>query len=282
MTDVAYDIDRYREDVSRLDLTGIDFGDFRTRPLSPDVLRCIRAMHDVEHHTSCYLRNLLNTPAHADPEVSEFMVLWAYEEHWHGEALAAVLAAHGEPAGRDRVARLRARMRGRLAVSPLVWMALTAVTPRFLALHMTIGLVNEWTTQAAYGRLAAVADHPTLTELLRRIMRQEGRHIDMYRSRAVAELEASATARRITRVVVGHLFHPVGATVMAPDEIDHLARTLFGGPEGAAVAARLDRRIGSLPGLGGMTPVRRFLERHAVPTDRHLGEPDHGTVPRAA
>jgi hypothetical protein len=33
---------------------------------------------------------------------------------------------------------------------------------------MTWGAVNEWTTQAAYARLAKVADHPTLSVLLRR------------------------------------------------------------------------------------------------------------------
>lgn len=56
-------------------------------------------MHDVEHHTSCYLRNLLNTRAHHDPDVTTFLTLWNFEEHWHGEALGRVLAAHGEAAG---------------------------------------------------------------------------------------------------------------------------------------------------------------------------------------
>ena len=49
---------------------------------------------------------------------------------------------------------------------------------------MTWGAINEWTTQAGYGRLSEVAGHPTLRELLRRIMKQEGGHIDFYASEA--------------------------------------------------------------------------------------------------
>ena len=45
---------------------------------------------------------------------------------------------------------------------------------------MTFGVINEWTTQAGYARLAAEADHPVLSELLRRIMKQEGRYIDFF------------------------------------------------------------------------------------------------------
>ena len=56
-------------------------------------------MHDVELHTICYLRDLLVTPAHNDPDVTTFLSCWAYEELWHGEALGDVLAAHGRPSG---------------------------------------------------------------------------------------------------------------------------------------------------------------------------------------
>ena len=47
---------------------------------------------------------------------------------------------------------------------------------------MTWGAINEWTAQAAYARLAARADHPVLTELLRRIMRTDAAAIPAERS----------------------------------------------------------------------------------------------------
>ncbi len=46
-------------------------------------------MHDVEHHTVCYLRDLLLTPAHQDPEITSFLSCWVFEEMWHGEAIGA-------------------------------------------------------------------------------------------------------------------------------------------------------------------------------------------------
>ncbi len=69
----------------------------------------------------------------------------------------------------------------------------------FVALHMTWGALNESCAQASYGQLARRADDPLLTELLQRIMRQEGRHLDFYTSEAVKRLETSARARRLTR-----------------------------------------------------------------------------------
>ena len=77
----------------------LDFGAFADDPLDPDTLRAIEYMHDVELHTICYLRDLLVTPAHNDPDVTTFLSCWAYEELWHGEALGDVLAAHGRPSG---------------------------------------------------------------------------------------------------------------------------------------------------------------------------------------
>ena len=106
-------IDSYTARAGRLDLEGIDFEDFRGRPLPADALRSLRYMHDVEYHTVCYLRDLLLTPAHQDPEVTSFLSCWVFEELWHGQALARVLEAHGEVAGTPRVAALR---RGRAPV----------------------------------------------------------------------------------------------------------------------------------------------------------------------
>ena len=247
-----FDIDRYARTVGRLDTGDLDLDAFQARPLHPAALRCLRYMHDVENHTSCYLRNLLNTKAHHDPEITKFLTMWNYEELWHGEAIADVLRAHDEPAGTDRVAAMRRRLGWRITASPLVWMGFSSVTRHFLAVHMTFGVINEWTTQAGYSRLVTVADHPVLTDLLRRIMKQEGRHIDYYLTQARTLLAASPRARSVTRQLVRRLWEPVGAQVMPPSETRHLVRTLFTGADGRAVAERIDRRIDALPGLDGL------------------------------
>ena len=256
---------RYKEICGRLDYADLDLaGSFRREPLRPELLRVVRYMHDVEQHTTCYMRNLLNTKAHDDPEVTEFLTLWNFEEHWHGEALADVLRAHGEPGGAPRVAAMRERLRNRIGNSPLVWLGFSSLTKHFLAVHMTFGVINEWTTQAGYARLSALAEDETLGELLRRIKRQEGRHIDYYLTEARRYLGVGSGAQRTVRVVLRTFWRPVGATVMPESETAHVIRTLFGGDQGHDVAARIDRRIDALPGLDGLGLIDGVLNRYAA------------------
>ena len=108
---MKFDIDAYKARTAKLDDSDIDYEAFRQQPLDADTLRTLRYMHDVEHHTVCYMRDLLVTPAHNDPAITTFLTFWAFEEFWHGEAIGKVLAAHNEPAGRVRVAAVRARHR---------------------------------------------------------------------------------------------------------------------------------------------------------------------------
>ena len=253
---MRFDIDDYKQRTGRLDLDGIDFKVFTADPLQPDALRCLRYMHDVEYHTVCYLRELLLTSAHDDPDVTAFLSFWAFEELWHGEAIAAVLRAHNEVAGETRVARLRQGMSRRERLKPLTHLALSALAGAdYTAVHMTWGAVNELCTQAAYGRLISLTDHRALRELLTRIMRQEGRHVDFYASEAARRLAASAKARRLTRTALTRLWRPVGAGVMPVAETRFISGYLFGGADGLAVARRIDRHVQRLPGLAGLSIV---------------------------
>jgi hypothetical protein len=244
-------IDSYKARAGRLDLEGINFEDFKDQPLPAAALRSLRYMHDIEHHTVCYLRDLLLTPAHQDPEITSFLSCWVFEEMWHGEAIGQVLQAHGEQAGAPRIAALRERHRRREALTTLSTIASAAFAGRtFIALHMTWGAINEWTTQAGYGRLSETAGHPTLRELLRRIMKQEGGHI--YASEAARRLSESPRAQKMTRFALKHSWRPVGSGVMPKKEVDFLVRYLFDGPNGNAMAERIDRRVDRLPGQSNL------------------------------
>ena len=133
------DIETYKRHAGRVSVQDIDFDAFRTRPLDPASLRCLRYMHDVEHHTICYLRDLLVTPAHRDPEMTAFLTMWTFEEFWHGEAIAAVLAAHDEPAGRSRIAPLRAALGWKDRIAPMVHgLGSALVGASYTAVHMTL------------------------------------------------------------------------------------------------------------------------------------------------
>jgi hypothetical protein len=242
----------------RLRWDDLDLDSFRAQPLDRLALRCIKYMHDVEFHTVCYLRDLLLTPAHSDARVTAFLNMWTYQEYWHGEALAAVLAAHGEAHGEERVQAVRHKLGARDKARPL-FMALGGWLggSDFTAVHMTWGAVNEWTTQTGYSQLSQRAGHPVLSALLKRIMRQEGRHIDFYATEAEDRLGASKRAQRLTRLALRRFWAPVGSGVMPEEEVGFLAAYLLGDEAGQAAARRIDRQIDRLPGLDGLHLVEK-------------------------
>lgn len=261
---MAFDIDTYVRIGGRLDIADLDLeAAFAEQPLDPDTLRCLQYMHDIETHTVCYLRDVLVTKAHADPVITTFLTIWNYEEHWHGDAIGRVLAAHNRSSGTARVGDVRASLGRFDRLRPLVFSAASAMVPDITAIHMTWGAVNEWTTQAGYARLVARARHPMLTELLKRIMKQEGRHIDMYATEARRRLSASAANRRVTRFALRRFWSPVGTGVRPDSEVRFLITHLFGGADGAAAAARIDRHVDRLPGLAGLGLVTHALRTAA-------------------
>jgi hypothetical protein len=259
---VRFDTDQYLRTVGPLDASGIDLAAFEAAPLDESSLRCLRYMHDVEFHTTCYLRDLLVTSAHDDPDVTTFLAMWAFEEFWHGEAIAEVLRRHGEPAGRERITATRRRV-GRERWKTLSMLAGSSVTEHVATVALAWGAVNEWTTQAGYVALARRSAHPVLGELVRRIAKQEGRHIDFYMSQAGRRLGRSPGARRLTRLALERAWRPVGSGVMPAGETRHLIAHLFDDDDGVAAVDRIDRRIASLPGMDGLTVVadarRRLL-----------------------
>lgn len=255
---MACDLETYKRRSAPVGFDDLDLTVFSNDPLPAPVLRCLSYMHDVEYHTICYLRDLLLTPAHADPDVTAFLSSWAFEEYWHGEAIAAVLSAHGIEAGSGRVASLRASLGLRDRVRPLLIAAAGwAWGEDFVATHMAWGAVNEWTTQAGYSLLARKAAHPVLSEVLGRIMRQEGRHITFYATQAHRRLAASRRARRLARLALERFWQPVGSGLMPAAESDFLLSYLLADDAGRQAVARIDRRVDSLPGLGGLALVAR-------------------------
>jgi hypothetical protein len=125
---VPFDVNTFAQAGGRLDVSDLGLcSAFESLPLKADDLRCLGYMHDIEHHTVCYLRDLLVTRAHSDPSITTFLTIWNYEEHWHGAALADVLAAHGERSGLDRVAAVRSAADRRQRLRPLAFMVGSAV-----------------------------------------------------------------------------------------------------------------------------------------------------------
>jgi hypothetical protein len=247
------DLDHYKARSGRLDVSDLDFTAFGDRPLDAASLRCLRYMHDVEYHTVCYLRDLLVTAAHKDQTITSFLTIWNFEEFWHGEAIGAVLDVHGERPRTAHIEAMRRNLGWKDHVAPIAHIIGSKLAGEsFLAIHMTWGAINEWTAQAAYARLIARAQHPTLTTLLRRIMRDEGRHVDFYAPQAHERLTDDRRAQLLTRLALRRFWAPVGSTVMPKAESEFISQYLFAGPDGRAMATRIDTRIDHLPGLSGL------------------------------
>lgn len=268
---MAFDLDAYARETAPVQVDDIDFDEFRSRPLSRDTLRCLHYMADVETHTVCYLRDLLVTPSHQDPTITTFLTMWGYEEFWHGAVIDRILAVHDEDTGPGRVRRMRLSQGLRNVVTPISQcLAAALIGEDFIATHMTWGAINEWSTHAAYARLVAVEDHPTLTTVLRRIMHQETRHVAFYRTQAFERLQASTRARRVTRLALRAFWAPVGSTVMPAGETRFLLQHLLGGNDGIRTVDMLDRKVDRLPGLEGLGLMHRAVSRFGV---RPAGSP---------
>lgn len=104
---MAFQLDQYKAQIARVRLDDAELAAFTDRPLSPEALRALHYMSDIETHTVCYLRDLLVTPSHQDPRITTFLTMWNYEEYFHGEVIDQILAAHGEETGDYRVRRFR-------------------------------------------------------------------------------------------------------------------------------------------------------------------------------
>ncbi|SDH90621.1 ferritin family protein [Agrococcus jejuensis] len=263
---MAFDIDRYTKQSEGVEWGDLDLDVFDEQPLDEPTLRTLRYMCDVEYHTVCYLRDLLTTPSHKEPEVGAFMTMWNREEFWHGEALAAVLAKHDITVDYDVLKARRVKLGWKDRLDPIKQSLLGNVVGHdFVAVHMTYGAANEYSANAAYHRLAKMVTHPVLTPLLKRIAIQESKHIAFYATQARKRLEASKKARVITRFVMSKVWQPVGSGINSDDEVTHVMTHLFQGPDGRKLIRDLDTKISALPGLEGLKIVERSMDNRGVP-----------------
>ncbi len=255
-----FDLAALKSRSSVFDPDAVDWGAVARHPLPADAVRTLRYMQDVESHTVVYLRELLSTRAVDDPQMAGFLATWFYEETAHGRALARFLAAAGHPVTPRR--RTERSLGERIEALGIACIA--AAWRDFPAVHMTWGAINELSTLTGYRRLAQLADHPILADLLAQIMRDESRHFGFYFEQAERRLAASATARRVTRVLVDRFWDPVGAGVQPDAETRFLAAYLFSGPDGRAAAHSIDRTIRRLPGFADVPLLDAWIERHGV------------------
>src|SRR5262252_9701075 len=101
------DLEKYLMNSRKVDLSEFDFSNARQHSLSPDEIRCLEYMMDVESSTIVYLRAVLRTCIIDDPEAVAFLSCWAYEEYFHGRTIRAFLEASGVDVATDRYVQVK-------------------------------------------------------------------------------------------------------------------------------------------------------------------------------
>src|SRR5262245_35611230 len=251
------DLEAYVARSRAIDLSAFAWGDVPRHHVPPEAIRTLRYMQDIESHTIIYLRELLATRAVDEPDVATFLACWLYEETFHGLALARFLEAAGHPVAARSRPRGQEPLLKRLEAFSVA--LLSRAWPDFCALHMTWGAINELTTLTGYRRLAKLAGHPVLSELLERIMLDESRHFFFYYRQAEERLLRPGAAR-VSRAIVDRFWAPVGSGEQGREELRFLAGFLFGDDEGRAAARKIDETIRRLLGFASVRLVEHWID----------------------
>jgi hypothetical protein len=237
----------------------LDLAEYATKPLSSETLRMVRYLRDLEAATMQYLRNVLVTPTHKDARVTAFLVTWAFEKFWIADALAAVLEANGvehPSTGEETKTGPQAKRRHTLSEAGErrgpIWRAVSAIVvgAPIVAAHMTTELVDHWITGAAYERLAESAKSDALRSTIDLVLGVKARHAQFFEEESRRRLAESPRAVRLTsRALVGAAW-PVGAIERSAADRTFFEEFTFGADKGTALAAAIEARVASLPGIG--------------------------------
>ena len=238
-------------------ISSINWSDVRKYPLDKKFVPVLLYMRDVETLTDVYYEELRRTPTGKDPIIRKFMERWSAEEQTHGEVLNRFLNESGIETDENWQKQVVGSVSTSYTITNRLITTLTnLVGKRFTATHMAFGAIHEMSTTQGYRRLATLAEHPVLAEILRGIIREESAHTTFYRSVARIELEKSEISRKLSRFIIKHFWTPVGSGAKSKQESDYTIATLFSGEDGLDwIDKNVSQRLQGLPGFQGLTKV---------------------------
>ena len=234
-------------------VSNIKWKEIKNYQLNPAFVPVLIYMRDIEYFTDMYYQELRRTPTGKDPMIRKFMDRWSIEELYHGNLLNRFLEEAGVPTGKNwQVEATRKIPRLYTIGSYLVDQASRPFGKYFHGAHMVWGAINEITAMNAYRRLADLAGHPVLKQLLIGIVQEESIHGSFYWNVARVKLNETQFSKILAKFIIGKFWAPVGQGAKPKGEADYVMATLFPGKEGLEL---FDQKIGSrierLPGFLG-------------------------------
>lgn len=256
----------------------IRWKDVKNHPLDEKFIPVLLYMRDVEALTDMYYEELRRTPTGRDPIISKFMERWSAEEQTHGELLNRFLNEAGMATDDKWQRRVKSAVPAAYTVNTYLITTLTnLIGRRFTATHMTFGAIHEMSTTQGYRRLAELAAHPVLSEILKGIIREESAHTNFYRQVARIELKKSPISQKLARFIVKHFWMPVGSGAKPRNEADYTIATLFGSETGMEnIDRNVTERVQALPGFSGLTRVSEKIGQIAAEARTSLPEWQNG------
>lgn len=258
------DIQQHLASSHKIQFEDLDWGLAKRSGLTAREAEMLQYFADIESQTVFYMLEVAKLEVARDPELLTFLTMWNYEEYFHSHAISRFLRECGVevPPPMKRATSLRARARVRARVEDFVQQTLAKTMPRaFVALWMTWGAAQELLTTQAYEEIARTTANPVLSELFRRIAKQERRHFAYYYTSARERLDGFGAGQRLVRLIFENNFNPVGSGLKSPTEQARFLSQIFPGRRLFEAFGEVDDKLEALPGLHGMRVATAYARR---------------------
>jgi hypothetical protein len=236
-----FDVRAYAAQATGSHRDTLDLGAYADAPLRESTLRALAYLQVAERSTMTHLRSVLVTATHKDARITAFLATWAFEKYWIADALDQVVRAHP-----DFDASVALRHPHESTIRESVYANIVGVP--MIAVHMALGTVDEWLTQAAAERIAVLDPHPALVPLMTSFSRIKHRQLQFFEPQARYRLTDSSRGRRIARRRLARSAWPIGAKSLPRDA----ARAFYADVFTPELVAELDARVDTLPGMRGL------------------------------
>lgn len=198
------------------------------------------------------------------PSIEAYNAVWLTEETDHGRAFDALNrrlsggAMGGNKPGHGTLGR------DPRAIIALPAMRLVSSYRRgVLAGYLVRGALVEHVAIVIYGALKRElmeAGEPAGSEIVRRILIQEGRHLRFFSRSAKVVLGASPAMAKAVRRVTETTWRPPGVDLYGRADWAELFRPVLTDPGNLEAIRSVDDKMGEIPGFSGATIVRDYLE----------------------